>query len=166
MPNAVYDTLLARFPQHLNTQSFKAFGQDCPGADLSFHHRAVSFTKFALLDTFITVRFMGEEHLSPESVQAFSSESFSFAVAHKNWLPRGLFGYAAAFPLVIAPRVNDEVSNFLNVDYCPKHWASMEFPTVLDQETGKLHFFRATPMWGAAYFKGMRKQAERYFGEV
>ena len=166
MPNSLYNQLLSQLTQHLNSLSFKSYDPSCAEADLSFHKRAVALTKFALLDTFITVRFMAEAELTVENVQAFSESSFAFALANKNWLPRGLFGCAAAFPLVVTPRVTEDVSRFINADYCPKHWASMEFPTIVELESGELHFFRATPMWGAAYYRGLRKQSESYFGSL
>ena len=42
----------------------------------------------------------------------------------------------------------------------PKHWASNEIPVVFDLADGNLCYLEKTPVWGAAYFAGFRREIE------
>jgi hypothetical protein len=44
----------------------------------------------------------------------------------------------------------------------PRHWAAAEVPVVYDRGSGKLCFFEKTPMWGAAYYRGFRKEIAKF----
>ena len=49
-------------------------------------------------------------------------------------------------------------------DAPPKHRAASEIPVVYDTTQRQLHYFEKTPMWGAAYYKGFRKQIGQFLG--
>jgi hypothetical protein len=38
-----------------------------------------------------------------------------------------------------------------------KHWAAMVMPIVVDLGTGEIHYLKKTPIWGAAYYRGLRR---------
>ena len=41
--------------------------------------------------------------------------------------------------------------------------SAVEFPSVLDHETGFLYYFENTPVWGAFYYSSHRKDCYKYF---
>ena len=159
-----YTGYLETLNTRLVEQGFAAFDKEPEGgADRVWHRRKAEITKFSLVDCFACVRYVPGAELTTDFLAQFSSASFVLALANKSWLPRGLFGMAIALPLVITDQVSDDVAAFVRESYCPKHWASQEFPAVLELGTGKLLRFEKTPAWGAAYYKGMRKGVDALF---
>ena len=110
------------------------------GAEGVWHRRKIELSKFSLVDTFVCVGFLPSKDLGIDKVKNFSAASFDFAIENKSWLPRGLFGMAVVFPLIVTDDVSEDVKSFITDHYCPKHWASAEFPAVLSLNTGKLTF--------------------------
>jgi hypothetical protein len=43
-----------------------------------------------------------------------------------------------------------------------KHWAAAEIPVAFDSATGQVCYFERTPVWGAAYYAGFRREIQRY----
>lgn len=164
MSQEQFAAYLEKLGPRLEDQGFKAFeGQPEGGADRVWHRRRVEFTKFSLVDCFVCARYVPGTGLTSEAVEQFGGASFALALANKNFLPRGLCGMAIALPLLVTDQVPGEVADFVTGTYCPKHWASQEFPAVLDQSTGKLLRYEKTPAWGGAYYKGMRKEVDSLF---
>ncbi|UCC68901.1 MAG: hypothetical protein JSV79_02960 [Armatimonadota bacterium] len=154
---------LALLDQRMGSRGFSLMPQ--PPTDLRvdrmFQRREFSLTKFGIVDTFCLIR-RASEPLTPVSVEAFSRASFAFALKHKIWIPRGFGGTAVAYPVLVADAVPDTVRQFAE-RYCPRHWASIEFPVVVDCSSGSLLFYKSTPLWGAAYYRGLRRQSEELF---
>lgn len=154
---------LAVLDQRMESRGFKPIPQRPSDVqvDRVFQRREFSLTKFGMLDTFCVATCSGDP-LTPAWIEAFSKAAFGFALRHKIWIPRGFGGTAFAYPLVVADAVPDDARQFV-ARYCPKHWASVEFPVVVDCSSGELLFYRSTPMWGAAYYGGIRRQVQELF---
>lgn len=131
------------------------------GESMTYHRRKAEVSKFALVDTFCVVQCQGRD-VTPSDYADFSGSVFDFAVENKSWLPRGLFGLAIAHAVMVtgvaAPPVTRSVEAF-----SPKHWASTEFPALVELEAGRVHCSTATPLWGGAYYNGFRAQVKELF---
>jgi len=129
--------------------------------DRTYFRRKLSITKFGVVDTFCIVKCV-DANLTPSFVKSFSEQAFTFALKNKIWIPRGCGGGVVVYPLLVIDSVPDGVRSFVE-GYCPKHWASNEFPVVLETSSRNLLYCRSTPLWGCAYYRGFRKEAESLF---
>ncbi|MBI5928919.1 MAG: hypothetical protein HY862_06400 [Chloroflexi bacterium] len=103
-------------------------------------------------------------NLTPEAIEQYSQQAFEFAKQQKQSSRLSTRAVAIiAYPLIIAETVPDEVRKFVTKQYKPSHWGSYEFPVVVELSTQKLHYRKSTPIWGAAYYGAIRKQADQYF---
>ncbi len=134
------------------------------GVDQVWMRRRFEITKFGLVDTFVLVRFVPGAELTTELFEEFSGAGFEFALEHKNFMPRGFGGMAIAHPLIVTDALPEPVADFVKTEYCPKHWASNEFPAIFDLGSGQLTRYEQTPAWGAAFYAGFRKQVDKLFG--
>jgi len=117
-------------------------------------------TKFGFSENFFT--FQEFDTLSVDDMKSFSAAAFRCANKHRKVpLPRGLgesvWSYAVAYALNPDPRLLE----FVRSETPPKHWAAAEIPVVYEPALRKLTFFEKTPLWGAAYYAGFRKQIQR-----
>jgi hypothetical protein len=131
------------------------------GAERCLRRRRFSLTKFGFVDTFVVAkRFDGP--LAPQQFAAFSALAFRCGMANKIWLPRGFGGTAVVYPLAVVRHLTPELRDYVS-QYAPKHWASFEFPAVLELSTGQLACFDRTPMWGGAYYRGFRNEVRKLY---
>jgi hypothetical protein len=121
-------------------------------------------TKFGFSENFF---IFGEfDRLTTEDFRAFSADAYRYAKQHKTVpLPCGLFESVWSYAVAIAKAVDERTVNSVRSDTPPKHWASAEIPVVYDLAQRKLFYFEKTPIWGAAYYAGFRKQIQRLLGE-
>jgi hypothetical protein len=118
-------------------------------------------TKFGFWETFFVFREHGQ--LDRASMQRFMREAVAHAFASRSVsLPRGVFAGVATFGIALAQSVDPTLVQAVRSETPPKHWAANEIPVVYDRGTSQLHYFEKTPVWGAAYFKGFRKQIEQF----
>lgn len=118
-------------------------------------------TKFGYWETFFVFREF--EQLDRGSMQEFMREAVRHAFANRTVkLPRGLFAGVATFGVAVAERADDAVIRAVRSETPPRHWAANEIPVVNDRGARRIHYFERTPVWGAAYFKGYRKQIEQF----
>ncbi len=104
-------------------------------------------------------------NLTPEAIEQYSQQAFEFAKQHKKTSRISTRATAIiAYPLIITETLPPDVLKFVTKKYKPSHWGSYEFPVVMELSTQKLHFRKSTPIWGAAYYGMIRKQATQYFG--
>jgi hypothetical protein len=121
-------------------------------------------TKFGFAETFFI--FQEFDCLTTESLRMFSSDAFRCAEKSRVIpLPCGLFEGFWCYSVAIAKAVDEPTVASVRSDAPPKHWASAEIPVVRDLTRGKLFYFEKTPLWGAAYYAGFRKQIQRFLGE-
>jgi hypothetical protein len=95
------------------------------------------------------------------AVEGYSTSCFEYATKHKlNPLPRGWFRAVTCFGVALAGSVDPAAAEAIRIQQPKKHWAAIVFPAVFDRSTGELHVYEKTPMWGAAYWRGLRRAAQ------
>ena len=138
-----------------------AEGEGTPGFERMYHKKSTEITRFGNVDTYSIAKVF-EDNLTTETFKSFSAQSFDYASKIRKGGPLGMGSMLVVFPLVILEKIPQDVYNFLRT-YCPKHWASVEFPAILDLETSNLYYYEQTPMWGALYYPTHRKEAFTFF---
>lgn len=117
-------------------------------------------SKFGMAETFFT--FAEIPNLAPETMRQFSSASFQFAKRNKAVpLPCGLFESVFCFAVAITANLHPQTAQFIRDTPPTKHWAASEIPVAFDLAHGTLCYFEKTPVWGAAYYNGFRKEVQR-----
>jgi hypothetical protein len=84
-------------------------------------------------------------------------------MANKNKsapLPNGFFMSVFCYAVAITERIDPGLADWVRNTAPPKHWASNEIPIVFDLADGNLCYFEKTPLWGAAYYAGIRREIE------
>jgi hypothetical protein len=160
MPDLTYRQYVDNRTQYWQQIGFQALPSD--NSDLMFRRRKFSITKFGIVDTFCIVTHMKNE-VTTGFISEFGSDAFKIALKNKFFLPRGLGAMAVVYPLIVANQVPETVANFLTQSHTPKHYASVEFPVIFDLSTQHLIFYQGTPVWGAAYYSGYRKEVQHLF---
>src|ERR1044071_8162443 len=118
-------------------------------------------TKFGMAETFFV--FADIPVLTPQLMTQFSSAAFDFAMQSKSvLLPCGLFDSVWCFAVAITNNVHPQLAEWIRSTTPPKHWSAGEMPVVFDAMTGYLCYFDQTPIWGAAYYAGFRRQIQTY----
>jgi hypothetical protein len=116
-------------------------------------------SKFGMVDRFFT--FAEIERLEWATLWSFSRTSFDLANSNKSTpLPNGFFQTLFCFPVILTQNFDPGLAQQVRQNSPPKHWAAQEMPVVVDVATGDLAYFESTPLWGAAYFAGMRREIE------
>jgi hypothetical protein len=117
-------------------------------------------TKFGFSESFFI--FAEFDRLTTGALQAFSADAYRCAMHQRVIrLPCGLFESVWCYAVAIADAVGEQTLASVRSDTPPKHWASAEIPAVYDVAQRKLFYFERTPLWGAAYYAGFRKQLQR-----
>lgn len=63
------------------------------------------------------------------------------------------------YPVILTESVPGEVRKFVQ-SYAPKHFATFEFPVIVELFTGKLYYFGGASIWGLTMYPELRKEAE------
>jgi hypothetical protein len=158
-----WEQFLATLDARLAQRGFRPCRRQLPelNADRCLRRRRLSLAKFGFVDTFAVVkRFEGPP--GTQEFAAFSALAFRCGMANKIWLPRGFGGTAIVYPLAVVRHLTAELRDFV-AQHAPKHWASFEFPAVLELSTGQLRCFDRTPMWGGAYYRGFRNEVRKLY---
>lgn len=124
--------------------------------DFCFHKREFQLDHFGYNEIFYMF------HLAPvdikkEFIKQISNRMFQYSLRKKHWIPRGLGDGVTQYSVFIMKNTPKHISDFINT-YNPKHFASFEYPVVVDIKNRKIHFFRGTPIWGMIYYQGMRNE--------
>jgi hypothetical protein len=121
--------------------------------------------KFGFSESFFI--FHQFDRLSLADFRRFSADAFRCAKAHRAIpLPCGLFESVWCYAVAIANAVDGPALEAIRSETPPKHWAAAEIPVVYDQTLRQLGYFDRTPLWGAAYYAGFRKQINRLLGSA
>lgn len=116
-------------------------------------------SKFGMAETFFT--FAEIPNLTPQVLQQFSGASFQFANKNRSvGLPNGFFVATFCFAVTITENLSAQTAEFVRGTTPEKHWAAFEIPVVMDLTGRSLAYFEKTPIWGAAYFAGFRREIE------
>lgn len=115
--------------------------------------------KFGMAESFFL--FAEIPNLNAGVLQGFSNQAFNFAGKNKTIsLPNGFFMSISCFPVAITENLDPNLGKSVVSSSPVKHWAAFEMPVVYDVTSGGLYYFQNTPLWGAAYFAGFRREVE------
>jgi hypothetical protein len=118
-------------------------------------------SKFGNYETFFVFSNLGVPDIGRMS--AFSTAAFDYAKrSKKSGLPCGLFEAVACFCVAIVGAAPQDLVYSIRGNTPAKHWSAFEIPVLFDASQGQLHYLEKTPAWGAAYWRGFRKEIEKY----
>ena len=136
-------------PEKYQPQNFK----------YAMHRSRFEISKFGMAENFFV--FAEIPNLTPEVLQQFSTASFKFAKANKSFpLPNGWFVATFCFSVAITMNLNPQLARHIRETAPVKHWGAFELPVIFDLANGGLYYFEKTPLWGAAYYNGFRKEIQ------
>ncbi len=120
-------------------------------------------TKFGMAETFFV--FADLPNLMPQSIAGFSNAAYRFAIRSKSVpLPCGIFESVWCYAVAITTGLHPQVAEHIRMIEPPKHWSAGEIPVAVDVATGHICYYEKTPMWGAAYYAGFRREIARCLG--
>jgi len=131
------------------------------GMDRIYSRYKTDLSKFGKSSTYSFVKYV-EQGVDGNWMKQFSSNLFSFALKHRTGIPIGIGGSLTVYPLLITESVSFDLAAFIK-SYTPKHYSAFEFPVVLDFVHDNLYYLESTPMWGALYYNGFRKEAYQLY---
>jgi len=132
--------------------------------DKSYKRDKVEASKFGKVNTYCFVKY-AKEPFDSAKLQQFSSQSFDYAMKYRQGMPLGLGGSLVVYPCLIVDKISKEHTEFLG-SYLRKHYSAFEFPGILDISTGIVYCYSKTPMWGALYYSGFRKEIGELYSPV
>jgi hypothetical protein len=135
--------------------------EDNMGMDRIYSRYKTDLSKFGKSSTYACVKYV-EQGVDGKWMQQFSSNLFEFAYRHRKGIPIGIGGSLTVYPLLITESVSFELAGFIK-KYTPKHYSAFEFPVVLEFVNDNLYYLENTPMWGALYYSGFRKEAYQLY---
>lgn len=116
-------------------------------------------SKFGMAEYFFT--FAEIPNLMPDVLRSYSSAAFQFALKNKTFpLPCGFFESVFCFAVIITANLHPQLAQSITETAPIKHWAAFEMPVVFDLASGGLYYFEKTPVWGAAYYAGFRREIQ------
>lgn len=130
------------------------------GADKVFVRSRFEASKFGKVDTYCCVKSFDSP--TPADLTTFSSKMYDLANKHRKGAPLGFGAMMVAYPLIITENIPAEFAAAIK-EYCPKHFASAEFPSILDLITNYLYYYENTPVWGYAYYANYRRESYNFF---
>lgn len=129
--------------------------------DRAYKRDRVEATKFSKVNCFCFIKYQNEP-FNPIKFEQFSKESFNYAYKIRQGNPIGIFGSLIVYPCLIVEKATQEQIDFLG-RYLNKHYAAFEFPSLVELSTGDLYCYPRTPMWGALYYDGFRKESRDFY---
>ena len=132
-----------------------------PGVALQARKRAVKVSRFGLVETVVSVS-RPQATAQPEDLRSFGAEVIGTALERKSKIPRGLGSSMVVYPALVVEEAGPELRQFV-AEHVPKHWSVLEFPVVVETRSGTLLSYAKTPIWGAAYYRKTRQQAQALF---
>ena len=103
----------------------------------------------------------------PGTIAAHLEESFQAGLeATKGGPPRGLGKAVTIYSVAMTSGVDDATAEAVRSEAPKKHWAAFVVPVVYDEQSNRIHYFEKTPVWGGAYYKGIRRTIEANLGPV
>jgi GYF domain 2 len=118
-------------------------------------------SKFGNYETFFVFSDLGVPDVGRMS--AFTTAAFDYAKRNKkSGLPCGFFEAVACYCVAIVGAAQPELVYFIRNNTPKKHMSAFEIPVLFDASQGQLHYLEKTPVWGAAYWRGFRKEIEKY----
>jgi hypothetical protein len=128
------------------------------GAVLQARRKQVKLSRFGIVETVIAISDVRPQ-AGPDQLRAFGAEIVRSALEGKSRIPRGFGSSLVVYPVLVTDGISDELRQFAS-SYTPKHWSILEFPVVVEPDTGNLVLVEKTPAWGAAYYRKTRREAQ------
>jgi len=122
-----------------------------------------SWSKLSLVDTFC-ILMHAPATMTPAQIEAISAQTFTYGLRHKTALPRILGSFVIVYPVLIMDCVPDDLREFMQRGYLPKHYIAFEFPVIVELITRRLYHTTATPLWGSAFYCGFRQEVGELLG--
>ncbi|MGI8555766.1 MAG: hypothetical protein ACR2LT_05370 [Pyrinomonadaceae bacterium] len=123
------------------------------------HRSQFELAKFGMAENFFT--FAEIPNLTPQVLQQYTSAAFKFANANKSSaLPNGFFAATFCFAVAVTMNLHPQLAQYIRDTAPIKHWSAFEMPVVFDLANGGLYYFEKTPLWGAAYYNGFRREIQ------
>ncbi len=119
-------------------------------------------SKFGKNDRYVGVKFMPNVSINDYKESAFKV----YGVSRIDRQFKGILGFGSmmtTYPLLITENISTELASFAK-SYSPlRSRATVEFPSVLDLTSTNLFYSQKTPIWGALYYAGFRREVYSYF---
>jgi hypothetical protein len=127
------------------------------GFKYSAQRSRFELSKFGMAESFFT--FAEIPNLTKEVLMQFSTTALKLANNNKKVsLPNGLFVATFSYNVAITANLDVQLAEYVRQADLIKHWSAFELPIVFDLANGVLHYYEKTPLWGAAYYNGFRKE--------
>lgn len=96
--------------------------------------------------------------LDADTLRAFASGIFGQLEKRKNIILKSLQPLAV-YPVVVTHNAGIDMDAFFS-SYCTPHLGAVEFPVVVQLDTGKVLYNMGNPIWGGVFFRNARKMAD------
>ncbi|MFC9496330.1 levansucrase [Streptomyces sp. NBC_01474] len=100
--------------------------------------------------------------ITPQSVDAFTSQVLTYAKQNKGGLPVGLQTGVAAFPVLVSERVDPAAMAWAEQQQ-RNRFACFARPVVVDSAQRYVGFYRGKPALGRVYASHLIDKGNRYF---
>jgi hypothetical protein len=159
--SARMDYWLQTAVQRLQTDGFTIRNQNY--FKIVAHRSRFELSKFGNAETYFI--FADVDYLDVNLMRKFSADAYNYAVQTKSSsLPCGFFESVWCFAVAVARNVDDATAYAIKTETPPSHWSAGEMRVAYDAPRHQLYYFDQTPLWGAAYYAGFRRQIQKYFG--
>ncbi len=129
--------------------------------DKCFRRDRVEASKFGKVNCFVFAKYQNE-YYTPAKFEQYSREAFKYAMKLRHSSSSGFGIMLVVYPCLIVEKATQEQIDFLG-RYVNKHVAASEFPSLVELSTGDLYCYPRTPMWGALYYDGFRRESRDFF---
>jgi hypothetical protein len=134
------------------------------GAVLKARRRQVKLSRFGVVETVVVISNLVTQ-ADADRLRSFGAEAVRSASVGKSRLPLGFGSSLVVYPVLLVDGISDGLTQFAE-DYIPKLWSIVEFPVVVDPSAQTVVFSSKTPVWGGAYYRKTRREAQELLGVV
>ena len=96
------------------------------------------------------------QKIGVQTIGMFTSNCIMYALRNYKGLPRGFQNGVLCFNVLASEHIAEKAVSFAN-ERPQKHFAAFEIPVIMDLKNHKLCYYKDTPIWGAVYYKNIRK---------
>ena len=92
------------------------------------------------------------------TMRSFGDACFRYSTkVDSGAMPRGFGGSLTVYAVGLTLAVDEAIATAIRRTSPPKHVSALEIPVIVELEPRRIHYFEKTPLWGAAYWRGLRK---------
>jgi hypothetical protein len=119
----------------------------------------VKLSRFGVVETVVVISDPVTQ-ADADRLRSFGDEAVRSAAVGKSRLPRGFGSSLVVYPVLQVDAISEALTQFAE-DYVPKRWSIVEFPVVVDPSAQIVVFSSKTPVWGLAYYRQTRREAQQ-----